>query len=455
MGTVSTIPASTFTGTSTYATSLQQVITNDMNIAELPLQQMQTQLQTFQGQSSALSQLNTDFTSLQTALQSVDTALGSDSYTATSSNESEVSGSASAGALPATYTIAVNSVGSYSSSMSSSTLPAVSNPSSTSISTSSDYTLAVGGTNYDLQPSGDNLTALAEAINESGAPVQASLVNTGSSSSPQYSLVVTATSLGDVSIQLNDGSNNLLSSVNTGQPASYTVNGIQTPIQSDSQTVTLEPGVTVNLLAQTPTNQPVTVTVSQDMTAAGNALSNFASAYNTVVSDLSAQTGQNAGALSGQSIIGALRGALEQVVLYNSGSGTVSSLSSLGLDLSDTGQLSFDSSTFDANSTDAITGFLGSIANGGFLQSVNATLDSVLDPTSGTLTTEINDNGNEITQENSTISAETQKLTTLQSTLDQQMSDADAAIASLENQKSYFTTLFTNMMNQSIPGGSS
>jgi flagellar hook-associated protein 2 len=449
MGTVSTsaIPPSTFTGTSSYATSLQQVITNDMNIAEMPLQQMQGQLQTFQSQSSALSGLDSDFTSLQTALQGVDTALGSGSFTASSSDETEVSASAASGALPATYTIAVSNLGSYSSSVSDSSLPTVSDPTTTSISSSTNYTLTVGGTQYNVQPSSDGLTALAEAVNDSGAPVQASLVNQGSSSSPNYSLVVTADSLGPVSIQLNDGSKDLLDTLNTGGAATYTVNGVGTGIQTDSRTVTLEPGVTINLLAQTPADQPVTVTVSRDLTSVANALSSFTTAYNTVVSDLNAQVGQNAGPLSGESIIGTLRDTLSQISLYATGSGNVSSLAALGVNLDSTGNLSFDSSTFTADSVDSVSDFLGSVSGGGFLQAANNALNSALDPTSGSLTDEISATSSEITQQNTNITAEDQKLTNLQSTLDQQMSSADAMIASLESQKSYFTSLFASMVD--------
>jgi flagellar hook-associated protein 2 len=452
MGTVSTTPAVStvsppgFAGVSTYATALQQVITREMGIAELPLQAMQSQLQTFNNQATALSGLNTDFTSLQTALQNVQTALGGGSYTASSSDSTLVSAAASAGALPATYTIAVSDPGSYGSMVSNSTLPTVADPTVSSISSSDNYTLTVGGNTYNITSTG-SLTSLAQAINDSGAAVQASLVNLGGSTSPDYSLVVTSTNLGPANIQLNDGTQNLLGVLNGGDLASYTVNGMTTPIQSDSRTVTLEPGVTVNLLQQTPTDQPVTVTVSQDLAAAGNALSAFASAYNTVVSDLSAQVGQNAGALSGQSVIDTLRGALREITQYTATSGDASSIADLGLTLSSNGQLSFDSSTFDSASCSAVEGFLGSASGSGFLQAATNALDSVLDPTDGSLTVEQNTTSNEITQENTAISNENQSLTNLQNNLNQQMSAADTLIASLESEKSYYTSLFDSMMN--------
>jgi len=425
-----------------------------MGIAELPLQMMQTKLQTFNSQASALSGLKQDFTSLQTALQSVETAMGSGSYAATSSDSSLVSATATDGALEGTYTIAVSDPGSHSSSVSNSSLPAVADPTKSSISTSSDFTLTAGANTFDIKPANNTLTSLAEAINNSGAGVQASLVNTGSSTSPQYRVVLSSTSLGPVSIQLNDGSQDLLGSLNTGTLASYTVNGMGSAIQSSSSTVTLEPGLTVDLLQSTPANKPVTVGVSRDLTSAGSALSSFVSAYNTVVNDLNQQVGQNAGALSGSSIVGTLRETLRQITQYDSGSGVVSSLPSLGLSLDSTGQLSFDSSTINFDSVDEVQTFLGSTDSGGFLKAANDALNSALDSTSGTLTMEVSATNDEITQENSTIADENQKLTDLQNNLDQQMSAADTLIASLESQKSYFENLFTSMMNEKVTSSS-
>ena len=170
------------------------------------MEQEQDELTDLQNQSTALSGLDSDFSALQTAFQSLQSALGTGSYGATSSDPTSVGVSASTGALDSVYSIAVSSVGSYSTSVSDASLPAVSDPSSTSISTSTDYTLTVDGNTFDIKPADGSLTSLAEAINDSSAGVQASLVNTGSSDSPQYRLILTSTSLGPDSIQLNDGS---------------------------------------------------------------------------------------------------------------------------------------------------------------------------------------------------------------------------------------------------------
>ena len=112
--------------------------------------------------------------------------------------------------------------GSPSSAISNSAT-AVTDPTTQNISASTSFTLTVGTKNYTV--TGSNLNALATAINSSGAPVQAVVVNLGSPEAPNYQLSLQSTALGNVPLQLNDGTNNLLGTLNAGTDASYTVNG--------------------------------------------------------------------------------------------------------------------------------------------------------------------------------------------------------------------------------------
>ena len=435
----------TFTGVSSYASDLQQVITRAVNIAALPLQLMQNQLQKMSDQSTELSALDTKFSALQTAIQQLDSSLGVSSYSATSSDSSLVSASVSAGAAEGTYTIDVSDPGSSSTSISDSSLPAVSDPNSTSISTSSSFTLTVNGTTTTINPDSNTLSSLAQAINAASAGVQASVINTGGST-PQYQLVLRSTELGPDTIQLNDGSQDLLDTLTTGGLATYDVNGLGASIQSNSRTVTLAPGLTVNLLQATPSGQPVTVTVSRDASSASTAVSNFVTAYNAVHTELESQVGQSGGALQGQNIVYQLFNSLSQVALYSGSSGAVRTLADMGVTLDDTGQLTFDSSQFNSDSVDALQNFLGGASTGGFLQAATNALNGVEDATSGSLKMAIQDLNGQIANENDQISTEDQKIVDLQNNVTQQVAAADALIASLESQKTYMTGLFQSMM---------
>jgi flagellar hook-associated protein 2 len=311
--------------------------------------------------------------------------------------------------------------------------------------------LTVNGKTTTITPAGGSLMDLAQAINSASAGVQASIVNAGSS----YRLVVRSTNLAGDAIQLNDGSQDLLDTLTTGAPATYDISGLggaTQPIDSSSRTVTLAPGVTINLLQQTAAGQPATVTVSRNTSGVGTAISSFVDAYNAAVDALNQQVGTSGGALSGQSTISALRNSMRQITQYTGSSGGLTLLSQMGVELDKTGKLTFDASQFDSASANDLEVFLGSATGGGFLKTANDALNGIEDSTTGSVKTALTTVNGAITQENDLITQETKKITDLQTTLIQQMAAADAAIAALESQKDYITNLFTAMMNNGTDG---
>jgi flagellar hook-associated protein 2 len=450
MGTSSLAP--TFSGISSYAGDLQSVLTRAVRIASMPMTQMQNQLQTITSQSSALSSLNTVFSSLQTAIGKLDSALGSDSYAAQSSDSSQVSVSATSGALAASYSIEVSNIGSYSAAVSADTLPAVSEPALQSISSSTAYTLTVNGKSFAISTGGASLTALALAINCASAGVQASLVNTGSSASPQYRLVLRSDDLGPDAIQLNDGSQDLLDSLGSGEYAEYKVNGLGGSIQSSSRQFTLSPGVTATLVGTTVSGHPVTLAVSRNTDSVSSAISAFVTAYNAAVDALGQQFGENAGQLSGQSIVRDLSHSLRSVLQFTGSSGAVTSMAQMGLSLDNLGHLAFDDTKLSSAGIDAVQSFLGSASTGGFLKNAADALKRVEDSTSGSLTVAMKQAKDAIATQNQEISDEQKRVDDLQANLQEQLAAADALIASLESQKTYLSNLFTAMMNANSGG---
>ena len=232
-----------------------------------------------------------------------------------------------------------------------------------------------------------------------------------------------------------------------GALASYSVDG-QAQQQSDSSTITVAPGVTVQLLAASPSGQPSTITIAGQSSSIYDALNEFVSAYNSALTELNNQRGQSGGALTGQSITYQLADALENLNGYFSGGTGVSSLAALGISMDDTGQMSFDQSTFDAtaaSSFQGMTSFLGGATTGGFLEAAANTLDTILDPISGELTTDVNSTSGEITNLNSQITTEQQQVNTLQTNLTNEMTAADASIATMEQQYSVVSGLLQAM----------
>lgn len=452
MGSLLTTPlTASFNGTSQYAQDLQQVINRAVALAAIPMQQLIAEQNALSAKASAAQSLQNAISAVNTAVQQLSPATANTLSTSVS-DSSVVDATAASGALPGTYTIQVTNAGSYSTASSNNGLPTVTDPSSQSISSSSSFTLTVGSSTYTIQPSTNSLNALANAINASGAGVQATVVNIGAPSSPDYRLALQSTSLGPVSLQLNDGSSNLLSTLTTGANATYTVNGQPSGgISSNSSTVTIAPGLTANLKA----TGTATVQVSFNESNIASALNSFVTAFNSAHTELQKSFGQNAGALSGDSTVFNTSSALSQLANYTASSGNIQSLSDIGIEFTDQGTLTFDSSKLSAMSPsqlgDVLT-FLGDPATGGFLQSATNTLNGLLDPTTGTLPNEINSLNQQVTNEAQQIQVQQDKLNQLQDNLAKQMAAADTLIATLQQQTSFLTALLSTTNANNFAG---
>jgi flagellar hook-associated protein 2 len=436
-----------FSGTSRYSADFKSIIERSVAISSLHLKQMQYQQEDLTAQSTALSTLDQTFESLQSSIDNLQSSYGLSSYSASSSSAA-VTANVSSGVLEGSYSIDVISLGSNTNTISQGTLPVVADPYQTSISTSTSFTLNVNGTEHTITPASGSLVALAQAINASDADVQASIVNTGGSASPNYRLAIRSTKLAGDTIQLNDGSADLLSTLATGTAATYKVNGIDQVIESDSRTVTLAPGLTVNLVQAT-AGEAATVTVGRDTSSLQTALETFVTQFNAAVDAVDAHRGKESGALAGQSILNELTSAMRQIALYKDPTGKIRSMSNFGLELDSSGKLSLNTAKFASASPADIETFLGSTTSGGFLKAAYDAIDSVEHPGSGSLERVMSRVTEEIKNGSDAIADEQERIDRLQRSLEEKMAAADALIASLEQQVTYMTNLFTSMSESS------
>lgn len=440
----------TFNGQSTYSADFQQIIDRAVQTQSIPLAQLtdqqtqdQTTLETLQGVAEPIQQL-------QTAINALATSVTSSALTPTVSISSAVSVTLGSNAQAGNYQLQIDSLGSATQSISTGSPQTVTDPTSQDLSSASSYTLTVNGTATTITPTSNNLDGLVTAINDnSSLGVTASVVNVGSTNSPDYRLALQANQLGGTSISLSDGTNSLLQTLSTGTPALYEVDGLKTQISSTSDTVTLAPGVTANLLGTTPTNTPATISVAASTTSAQQALQQFATAYNNVVAALATQHGQNAGALAGDSILQIAQQALSSINGYNSSTGSLGYLGAVGLDLSDTGQLTFNQSEFDSSvgsNFTALSDFIGGSTTG-FVESASAALGNLIDPTYGGITLQENAINADLTSVATNITDQTNQINLFQQNLVAQLSKSDAAIASLQSQNTFFEGLFAITYN--------
>jgi flagellar hook-associated protein 2 len=440
MSTIS--PASTFTGSSSFGPDLQNALNRAIAIASLPIQQMTAAKQKIDDRATEVGTLSTLFSTLQTSLQSLASGSGSKILGASVSDPTVLQASITGSPLQGSYAIQVLDPGSSSSALSNAGPTAVTDPSSQNISSSASFTLTAGGNTYTVTPASQSLNSLAAAINSSGAPVQATVINLGSPSAPSYRLALQSTNLGSDALQLNDGTSDLLTTTATGTNASYTVNG-QPPggISSNSRTVTIAPGLNVSLEKA----GTATVTVAGNTTTISNSLNAFVTAYNAVVAEVQKQHGKNAGPLTGDSAVLEMETSLRQLGDYNGSSGSIASLTQLGIQFTKTGTLAFDSSALTGLSSQQISdaiSFLGDPNAGGYLQFATSTLNGLLDPVIGLLPSEQQSLQAQSTKEAQAINDAQDRVTQLGNNLMAQMAAADALISKLQNQTQFIVGLF-------------
>ena len=228
MGSISSTPASgssasvtspiSFTGISTYSSDFQAILQRQDAISQLPVTALQNRQADNLDKKQALIALNPVVSSLASSVAALGQLASGQGLTAASSDSSTVSVVNTGATSPGNYTVSNITVGTAASELS---LSSYANATTTPIGVpgQNKFTLQVGSKTYNLDITGnDNLTGLQNAINASGAPVTASILNSGSAS---Y-LSITADSVGAATLTLktNPQAANLISSTGSGTETS-------------------------------------------------------------------------------------------------------------------------------------------------------------------------------------------------------------------------------------------
>ena len=262
-------------------------ILNALNEAlSAPITMMQAQETPLNNQLSAWQSIGSDISALSSSASALGLPSLFQSYTAASSDTSVATVQTSSSAIPGTYYLSVTALATQGVIASQGVAAT-----STAVGTGT-FSITVNGTqtNINISSSNDTLAGLVQAINNSSsaAGVTASIINNGSSPDP-YQLVITANNTGtnyapSVTDNLSGGTALTFSTTQTAQNAALSFEGIN--IASQSNTVkNVIPGVTLSLGSTGST----TITVGLDTQTIDNAVNSFISAYNKVISDVSAQ----------------------------------------------------------------------------------------------------------------------------------------------------------------------
>ncbi len=218
----------------------------------------------------------------------------------------------------------------------------------------SPITVTVDGTNNTLQ-------GLADAINDANGGVSASIVKDGSGARIVLSAektgaenAITVTSnLGASSGGAIQPAFDLDNPVQAASDASVTLGsgtGAVTVTSPTNQISSLINGVVLNLADADP-SKTITLSVTRDTAPAVEAVQDFVDSYNSLIDFIGKQTAydaasQKGGLLLGDSQVSSIRNQVQSAILGVVGgvSGQVNRLSSIGISVGDTGQLTFNSS---------------------------------------------------------------------------------------------------------------
>ena len=435
-----TITPVTFTGVSNYASDFQNIIDKAVQVASVPLTQLQNQDATVLQQETDLSNLQTPMATLATDLTNLGNIASSGALSASSSNPDVATATDSGAIEPATYTI--NSVTSLAAAASETSTDGYADATTAPVSSTGTMNLVVGSNDYtiNLTSGQNNLTGLVNAINESGAPVNASVLTTGTGSDPDY-LSITANNPGATTLQLFDdptGSNkNILTDNNQGSDAVFQLNGV--PVDETTNNIdNVIPGLSFTLTGTSST--PITLSLQSDSSQLSNALQTLVTDYNSALTAVDQQVGTAAGSLSGDFLVRQMEQDLQQVASYITPGSTIQSLSDLGITFSDTGQASFDPSViqgFSSQQLSAAFRFIGSSTSG--LAALANNFTQLSDPVTGLIQLQEQQYQSNDQQLKDQISTLTTQINTMQTNLQQQLASADSSIAELENQQQSLT----------------
>lgn len=429
-----------FTGISKFSTDFQTILSRAVNIASIPVQQLQNQQANLLTKKQLLSDLRNSVGSLASSLSGMGNLGENRAINASTSNASRVSVQLNGATQTGVHTI--TNVTSVAKAAAETSASGYASADAASVSGTGNLELVVGSNTYatTLDPSENNLNAVRDWINGLNAGVTASILNTGSGPTPYY-LYISSNTTGEQALQLRttagDSGSNLLTSTNQGANAAFTLNGIPVT-KADNVVSDMIPGVAFTILNTTGVGESVTLTLASDRSLLSSELSNFASRYNQVVDRVNAQIGKAAGLLTGDIVIREIQSSLRAITGHDStSSGNMKRIADLGLELDNTGKMSFNSSKFfsisDADMSSAYT-FLGSATTG--FGGLAKKLTQLSDPVTGM----IKAGQDQIDTADKRIAKQVEDLTAridyMQKSVAQRLQAYDSLLARLESQQS-------------------
>lgn len=445
------------------------VVDQLVKVAHLPIDSLTAKQGDLSSKSTDYATLSTKLVFLQGAADQLRLSTSFDRTSTSVSDASLLSATSSSTATSGTYSIKITQLA-QAQQITNKAAKAVATTTTDIVpGTSGTFTFRVGAGSDQTITLGDTATLedLKTAINDLGAGATASIINTGSDTTPAYRLVLNSSSTGasnSITVVADTTSLDLANSSGTGgvdtlqaaQDAVVTIGDpTQNPITLQRSTNTVSdaiPGVTVTLLNTTGTST-AQVNVSRDVSAVKTNIKALVTAYNDVVKFINERTTYDVATKKGglffneptvRSVLSQIRTALSSNI---AGAPTVSTTGALGFKTERDGTITVDDSKVDAalstHYSDVRNLFINQTGSAGIAQLLSSAVDKLDDVGSGSLTLRKNNITKQITTLSAEISRKEEALAQYQDRLKAQYAALDGLLSQMKSQASSLPTTTT------------
>lgn len=412
------------------------LINSLMTLEAVPQTQLKSRVADVQSSISAFQGLNASVADLASKAAKVALPNALDLYAATSSS-SAVTATTTPGTSAGSLDFTVDKVAAAQVSVSQ---PMTAWPYST-------VTITTGGTPLTVTPASTSLDDVVSAVNASGAGISASKVSVGGG---QYRLQFTAAATGAAAAFTIDDPNATagLTTIQPAQDAQLTLWGgtaaQQTITSATNKFDGLLPGLSLTVSAVS--TSPVHVAVSRDSAQISKTASDLVGAVNTVLAQISTKSTvvastdgagnpiTSGGPFTGDSTVRSVNDAI-----LSAASQPVNgrSPSEIGIVLTKTGTMQFDSAKFADAMTKDPTGTMAAV--GVIAGRVADAAKQASDPTTGLITTKILGQQSDAKDINNQIASWDDRLAMRRATLQQTYSALEVALSGMKAQSSWLT----------------
>jgi flagellar hook-associated protein 2 len=443
-----------------------QVVTQLVKVQQLPIDQLNQKKKDLQTKLGDYDALGAKLLTLQSAADKLRLSQRFDQNSSTVSDDTILAAAASTTAGAGSYSIQVTQLAKAHQITNKAAKAVASTATDIVGGGSGTFTFRVGSGTDQTVTLGASATLedLRAAINDLGAGVTASVINTGTESAPAYRLTLTAT---------NSGASNTITIVADGTDLDFlngsgsggadTLQAAQNAVlvigDPDQTTLTIQresnvvsdaiPDVTLSLKSKTAADEPITVSVSRDTGAIKKNVQELLTAYNDVVKfinerstyDITTKTGGdffNEGTT--KTVLSRLRTALSNGVESLT---TYTSVGQIGFKTERDGTISLDEAKFDAalstNYSAVKSLFINQTTTSGVAQRINEAVDALNNVESGSFTIRKAALGDSISDLSDEIGRKEDALARYEERLRAQYAALDSLLRRLQGQTSFLS----------------